>query len=190
MKKLRCIILVFIVTLLITAVPVMAEERMYPGCTFEEMASMAAKKPKNGIFKDRYGFYRIYRHGRLLTGDIKYGGHYYYSHMTSTKKYPKGSLTCHEFRIKDGKWYAYDRSGKMIVKDSYTRTGRFKRSKQLDIDERTRTVLYIYNYSPVLKQKGRYSTRSQKWQLERTFDDWYTPKQKRSVPRKWVDYQE
>lgn len=184
--KTRRIVLALIIALIITAVPVMASEKMYPGCTFEEMV---AKRPKNGMYRDKYGFYRIYKHGKLLTGDIKYNGRYYYAHKTGTKKYPKGTLTCEEIRIRDGKWYAYDIDGEMFVKDRYVRTGRFKRSKVLDIDERTMSVINIYNYSKQFKQHGRYNVRLRKWQFERTFDDWYTPKQKKSIPKEWIDYQ-
>ena len=78
------------------------------------------------IEKDKHIY--IYDHGRKMTGWVNYKGHRYYLHKTGSKKYPVGSATRGEMRIRNGnKWYAMDGNGQMVTEDYYVRKGRFKK---------------------------------------------------------------
>lgn len=51
-------------------------------------------KPRTGKYVDAQGHIYIYdKNGRPKTGYFTYRGKHYYGHKTSTKKYPKGSVT-------------------------------------------------------------------------------------------------
>lgn len=79
---------------------------------------MPAYAAKNGIVYDSKGHIFIYKNGKKQTGWVKYKGETYYCHKTGTKKYPKGSATRGEMKVRTGnRWYAFAGSGKLIKPD-------------------------------------------------------------------------
>lgn len=156
---------------------------------FATSVTAKSKAPRNSKYIDKAGHVYIMKHGKPRTGYFKYHGKYYYGHKTSSKKYPKGSVTQGQFRIKSpGKWYAYDVNGAQIRKDYYVRKG-YKKILQLDIRHRNKTVRYVYNTSRA-RLGRRYSTALMREQYKNDSDDWITIEGMQYLPDEdWVDFQ-
>ena len=144
---------------------------------------------KTGIYEYK-GQWDLYKNGRKQSGHIKYKGNYYYAHRTSSRKYPRGSLTKGQFRIESGnRWFAYSIDhGKMYVKNHYVRKGRFKRYLDLAI-RKDRTVAYVYDNSSTVRGAIRYSTRERRLQRDLSFGQWKTIEGMQFIPDGWVDTQ-
>ena len=144
---------------------------------------------KTGIYVEK-GHYYLYKNGRKQYGHIKFRGNYYYAHKTSSRKYPRGSLTKGQFRIEGkNKWYAYSiNQGKMYVKNHYIRKGRFKRCLDLEI-RKDRTVRYVYDNSSTVRGSIRYSTAERRLQRDLSFGEWETVEGMQFIPSGWVDFQ-
>ncbi|MBR2259634.1 MAG: hypothetical protein IJ899_20325 [Blautia sp.] len=144
---------------------------------------------KTGIYEYK-GHWYLYKNGRKQYGHIKYKGNYYYAHRTSSRKYPRGSLTKGQFRIESGnRWFAYSIDhGKMYVKNHYVRKGRFKRYLDLAI-RKDRTVAYVYDNSSTVRGAIRYSTRERRLQRDLSFGQWKTIEGMQFIPDGWVDTQ-
>lgn len=145
---------------------------------------------KTGIFK-KGGHLYLYIGGKMQYGEIKYQGKYFYAHRTSSKRYPKGSLTRGQFRIKSkNRWYAYSGAdGSMYTKNKYTAKGRFKRYIELAI-RKDRTVRYVYNNASTVRGSIRYSTAERRLQRDLSFGEWKTIEGMQFIPDGWVDWQE
>ena len=143
----------------------------------------AKSAKKNGIVTDSAGHIYIYKNGKVRTGYFKYKGKTYYGHKTSTKKYPRGSVTCGEMRIKNGKWYAFSYKGARYDKDTY-HNGRL----QLDIRSRNHTVRYVYMTARTQLGK-RYSTKHKRWQEIGDDGKWHDMPGMQVIPYGWVDDQ-
>ena len=142
--------------------------------------------PHNGWFSDSSGTY-YYRHGKVKTGYFKVHGKTYYGHKTSSAKYPRGSVTRGQMRIRHGKWYAFGYNGARYDKDVYRRKGR-KKILEVDIRSRNHTVRYVYMTSRT--QLGmRYSTSEKRWQEMDARGRWRTVESMQSIPWGWVDDQ-
>ena len=134
-----------------------------------------AKVPRNGRYTDAAGHIYIMSHGKPKTGYFRYHGAWYYGHKTSTAKYPRGSVTTGEMRIRsDNRWFAYGSDGKRINKDQYVRKSRTRKILQLDIRSRDHSVRYVYQ-TATTRRGYRYNTQRKRWQQ---MDD----------SGKWVDY--
>ena len=144
---------------------------------------------KTGIFK-KGGHLYLYIGGKMQYGEIKYQGKYFYAHRTSSKRYPKGSLTRGQFRIKGkNRWYAYSGAdGSMYTKNKYTVKGRFKRYIELAI-RKDRTVAYVYNNASTVRGSIRYSTAERRYQRDLSFGQWRTIEGMQFIPDGWVDFQ-
>ena len=144
---------------------------------------------KTGIYVER-GQYYLYKNGRKQYGHIKFRGNYYYAHKTGSRKYPRGSLTKGQFRIeKDNKWYAYSiHEGRMYLKSTYVRKGRFRRCIDLEI-RKDHTVKYVYNNASTVRGSLRYSTRERRLQRDLSFGEWKTIEGMQFIPSGWVDWQ-
>lgn len=144
---------------------------------------------KTGIY-EKGGHWYLYIGGKMQFGHIKYKGNYYYAHRTSSRKYPRGSLTKGQFRIEKGnKWFAYSIDhGKMYTKNHYIRKGRFKRYLDLAI-RKDRTVAYVYDNSSTVRGAIRYSTRERRLQRDLSFGQWRTIEGMQFIPDNWVDFQ-
>lgn len=144
---------------------------------------------RTGIFEYK-GHWYLYIGGKMQLGHIRYKGNYYYAHRTSSKRYPKGSLTKGQFRIEKGnRWFAYSIDhGKMYVKNHYIRKGRFKRFLDLAI-RKDRTVAYVYDNSSTVRGAIRYSTAERRLQRDEGFGDWHTVEGMQFIPDGWVDTQ-
>ena len=123
------------------------------------------------IEKDKHIY--IYDHGRKMTGWVNYKGHRYYLHKTGSKKYPVGSATRGEMRIRNGnKWYAMDGNGQMVTEDYYVRKGRLKKRLCVKL-RKDKTVQFIYNTSACFGYI-RYSTSLKRYQESDMYDRWNT----------------
>ena len=144
---------------------------------------------KTGIY-EKGGHWYLYIGGKMQFGHIKYKGNYYYAHRTSSRKYPRGSLTKGQFRIEKGnKWFAYSIDhGKMYTKNHYIRKGRFKRYLDLAI-RKDRTVAYVYDNSSTVRGAIRYSTRERRLQRDLSFGQWRTIEGMQFIPDNWGDFQ-
>lgn len=144
---------------------------------------------KEGIY-ERGGHYYLYKNNRLQYGHIRYKGNYYYAHRTSSKRYPKGSLTKGQFRIEKGnKWYAYSiHQGRMYLRSTYIQKGRFKKFIDLEI-RKDHTVKYVYNNTSIKRGSERYSTAERRLQRDEGFGDWHTVEGMQFIPENWVDWQ-
>ena len=144
---------------------------------------------KTGIYEYK-GHWYLYIGGKMQLGHLRYKGNYYYAHRTSSKKYPKGSLTKGQFRIERGnKWYAYSiNKGKMYTRNTYIRKGRFKRCIDLEI-RKDRTVRYVYNNASTVRGSLRYSTAERRLQRDLSFGEWKTLEGMQFIPDGWVDWQ-
>lgn len=178
MKRLISILLAII----LLATPITAQ-------TCDLSKARTERTVKEGIY-ERGGHYYLYKNNRLQYGHIRYKGNYYYAHRTSSKRYPKGSLTKGQFRIEKGnKWYAYSIDhGKMYVKNHYVRKGRFKRCLDLEI-RKDRTVRYVYDNSSTVRGSLRYSTAERRMQRDLSFGQWRTIEGMQFIPENWVDWQ-
>lgn len=56
--------------------------------------------------------------GKPRTGWITYKGKRYYAHKTTSRKYPKGSVTVDQCRVKNGKMYYMDSNGRKVTKNT------------------------------------------------------------------------
>lgn len=143
---------------------------------------------KTGIFV-KHGHYYFYKGGKIQYGEIKYKGRWYYAHKTGSKKYPKGSLTKGQFRIKPGnRWYAYCYDGHMYTSNTYIRKGRYKRYIDLEI-RKDHTVRYVYNNASTVRGSLRYSTAERRLQRDLSFGEWKTIEGMQFIPSGWVDWQ-
>ena len=178
MKRIVAIILV----LVLLTTPVTAQ-------TCDLTKAKTQMTAKTGIFEYK-GHWYLYIGGRMQLGHIRYKGNYYYAHLTSSKRYPKGSLTKGQFRIEKGnRWFAYSIDhGKMYVKNHYIRKGRFKRFLDLAI-RKDRTVAYVYDNSSTVRGAIRYSTAERRLQRDEGFGDWHTVEGMQFIPDGWVDFQ-
>lgn len=123
-------------------------------------APAEAAMPKNGIVYDENGYdFQIYRHGKMLTGWVKYKGKTYYLHKTSGERYKRGQATRNECRMKSGKYYYFGLDGSMATKSTSSRYSIFKIGKN-------HTVKMIY------RKRGRIEERynCKKGQYERKDD--------------------
>ena len=155
--------------------------------TFAVSTSAKSSVPRNGKWIDRQGHVYIMKHGKPRTGYFTYHGKHYYGHKTNSKKYPKGSVTTGQFRIRSGnKWYAYNTRGIRYEKDHYIRWGRFKKRPDLKI-RKDHTVKYVYCITSTSYK--RYSTKELRMQEETTFGKWRTIEGMQFIPYGWVDYQ-
>lgn len=122
---------------------------------------------------DAHGHIYILKNGKPRTGYFYYHGKLYYGHRTGSKKYPKGSCTAGDMRIRNGKWYAFDVYGRRIERDQYRIKGRNRKILVLDIRHKNKTVRYIYGTTR--RTLGtRYSTAEMRMQEEVTFGKWRT----------------
>lgn len=179
-------VLAIITAILIIAscTALVAHAQTYSGVTLEQVKK---NKPLEGII-ERDGHYYIYKHGRMLTGKIKYKGKWYYCHKTSSKDYPYGSMTRGMMRIEKGnKWYAYKWDGTMYTKNVYHRKGPVRKILEVEIDPKTHCVKYVYGIS-VRTRGWRYSTSERRWQRETMYGHYKTVESMQSIPD-WVDQQ-
>lgn len=154
-------------------------------------ATSVSAKPKNGRWTDpKTGHVYIMKNGKPRTGYFKYHGKYYYGHKTSSRAYPKGSVTQGQFRIKSpGKWLAYDVGGAQIRKDTYVRKGRTRKIPELDIRSKNKTVRYIYGTARHTIGT-RYSTALMRMQWMDDKGKWHTYEGMQYIPDEdWVDFQ-
>lgn len=115
----------------------------------------------------------IYKHGRIQTGWVRYKGHTYYCHKTGSNKYPVGSATRGEMRVRKGKFIAFKGStGQRITKDYYVRKGRFKKRLSLKMN-RDGSVRYVYNTSACFGYR-RYNCKERRYQEEQLDGTWKT----------------
>ena len=151
-------------------------------------ATSVSAKPKNGRWTDpKTGYVYIMKNGKPRTGYFKYHGKHYYGHKTSSRKYPKGSVTRGQFRIRSGnRWYAYSVRGTRYEKDHYIRWGRFKIRPDLKI-RKDHTVKYVYCITSTSYM--RYSTKELRMQEEALSGGWRTIEGMQFIPYGWVDYQ-
>ena len=176
--------LITAVMIALSCTALVAHAQTYSGVTYEKMAS---QKPLEGIV-ERDGHYYIYKRGRMLTGKVKYKGHWYYCHRTASKDYPYGSMTRGMMRIESGnRWYAYKWDGTMYTSNVYHRKGPVRRILEVEIDRKTHCVKYVYGIS-VRTRGWRYSTAELRWQREVAFGKYRTVESMQSIPD-WVDQQ-
>ena len=145
-------------------------------------------KPRTGRYIDAQGHIYIYgKNGKPKTGYFTYHGKHYYGHKTNSKKYPKGSVTTKQFRIRSGnRWYAYNFQGIRYEKSYSYRWGRFKRRKSLTI-RKDHTVKYVWQI--ISTRARRYSTAERRMQYEVIGNKWKTIEGMQFIPDGWVDWQ-
>ena len=145
-------------------------------------------KPRTGRYIDAQGHIYIYgKNGKPKTGYFTYHGKHYYGHKTNSKKYPKGSVTTKQFRIRsENRWYAYNFQGVRYEKSYSYRWGRFKRRKSLTI-RKDHTVKYIWQITST--RARRYSTAERRMQYEVIGNKWKTIEGMQFIPDGWVDWQ-
>lgn len=149
------------------------------------MCTPAIAKGKTGIVKSGGHLY-FYKNGKKQTGWIRYKNNTYYAHKTGSKKYPKGSLTRKQFRIRgNNKWYGFDQNGRMYKKDYYRVTGPYRKTLVLKI-RKNHTVQYIYTG----KRGYRYSTAELRYQYARVGKNYRTVEGMQCIPPGWVDCQQ
>ena len=147
------------------------------------MCVPAAGKGRTGIV-ERNGHLYFYRNGHMVTGWITYKGNRYYAHKTASRKYPKGSLTRHDFRICSGnRWYAFDGNGRMCKKDWYIRNGPHRRILYAKI-RKNHTVQYIR-----VCRGWRYSTAELRYQYAAVGNRYRTVEGMQFIPDDIVDFQ-
>ena len=133
-----------------------------------------AVEAKEPTFKSLYvtegewhngGHLFIVKDGVVQTGWTTYNGHLYYCHKTGSNKYPVGSATRGEMRVRKGKFIAFKGStGQRITKDYYVRKGRFKKRLSLKMN-RDGSVRYVYNTSACFGYR-RYNCKERRYQEE------------------------
>lgn len=141
-----------------------------------------------GIRKDEDGNIYVYKQGRLMTGYFRFRGKNYYGHKTSSDKYPRGSVTRGQFRIRSGnRWYGYSIDGSRYERDVYYRWGRKKR-QSLTV-RKNHTVKYIWQITSTTAR--RYSTAARRFQREEWGSTgWKTDEGMQFIPEGWVDHQQ
>lgn len=106
----------------------------------------------------------IVKGGKIQTGWVRYKGHTYYCHKTDSRKYPRGSATRGEMKIKKGKFYAFAGADcRMITEDYYYRYGPASRRLSLKINK-DKSVRYVYNTARI-HRNWRYSTAERRLQI-------------------------
>ena len=173
-----------LILVLIAALAVDAKE---PEPTIESISITGiTEKQLNGLV-EKNGHIYIYKNGKKLTGWVRYKGSTYYLHKTGSKKYPVGSATMGEMRIRNGnKWYAMDGWGKLITEDYYVRKGRFKKRLCLKL-RKDGTVQFVYNTSACFGYR-RYSTSLRRYQESQPDNSWKTVEGMQFYPD-YVDHQ-
>ena len=172
------------VLLIMSCTAIVARAQTYSGVSLEQVKKA---KPLEGIV-ERDGHYYIYKHGRMLTGKVKYRGKWYYCHKTASKGYPYGSMTRGMMRIESGnRWYAYCWDGHMYTSNVYHRKGPVRKILEVEIDRKTHQVKYVYGIS-VRTRGRRYSTAELRWQKETMYGHYKTVESMQSIPD-WVDQQ-
>ena len=124
----------------------------------------------------------IIKNGVMQFGWTKWKGNTYYCHYTESKKYPRGSATRGEMRVKSGKLYAFRGADcRMITEDYYLRYGPVSKRLSLKINK-DKSVRYVYNTAAINRNK-RYSTAEHRLQICGSDNRW------RSVGMQyWPDY--
>ena len=129
----------------------------------------------------------IVKNGKIQTGWVRYKGHTYYCHKTDSQKYPRGSATRGEMKIRNGKFYAFAGADcRMITKDYYIRKGRFKKRLSLKINK-DGSVRYVYNTSACFGYR-RYNCKERRYQDSQPDNTWKTVPGMQFVPD-YVDTQ-
>lgn len=147
------------------------------------MCVPVAGKGRTGIVERKGNLY-FYRNGHMVTGWISYNGNRYYAHKTSSKKYPRGSLTQYQFRVcSNNRWYGFNHSGKMYKKDYYRSVGPTKKALVLKI-RKNYTVQYVYT-----RKCWRYSTLELRYQYADVGNKYRTVEGMQFIPIGWVDWQ-
>lgn len=161
------------------------------------IATVTDAATPEAVYRDkalaRHGEYRsggnifIYKDGELLTGWVRYKGRTYYCHKTGSAKYPIGSATRGEMRVRKGKFFAFQgTTGQMITKDYYIRKGRFKKRLSLKMNK-DGSVRYVYNTSACFGYR-RYSCKDRRYQEEQMDGKWKTVPGMQFYPD-YVDWQ-
>ena len=122
--------------------------------------------------------------GVMQFGWVRWRGHTYYCHYTDSKKYPRGSATRGEMKIRNGKFYAFRGADcRMITEDYYYRYGPVSKRLSLKMNE-DKSVRYVYNTARI-HRNWRYSTKEHRLQICGSDDIW------RSVGMQyWPDYKD
>lgn len=129
-------------------------------------------KAKDGVYKDGSYLY-IIKNRKVQTGWVRYKGHTYYCHKTDSRKYPRGSATRGEMKIRNGKFYAFDGStGRMITSDYYVRKGPRKKKLCLKINK-DGSVEYVKNTSACFGYR-RYNCKERRYQEAQPDNTWKT----------------
>lgn len=82
------------------------------------------------------GHLYIIKKGVMQFGWVKWKGRTYYCHYTDSKKYPRGSATRGEMKIKNGKFYAFRGADcRMITEDYYYRYGPVSKRLSLKLNK-------------------------------------------------------
>lgn len=124
----------------------------------------------------------IIKKGVMQFGWVKWKGHTYYCHYTDSKKYPRGSATRGEMRIKHGKFYAFAGSDcRMITEDYYYRYGPVSKRLSLKLNK-DKSVRYVYNTARI-HRNWRYSTKEHRLQICGSDDVWRS-----TGMQYWPDY--
>ena len=129
----------------------------------------------------------IVKGGKIQTGWVRYKGHTYYCHKTDSQKYPRGSATRGEMKIRNGKFYAFAGADcRMLTKDYYIRKGRFKKRLSLKINK-DGSVRYVYNTSACFGYR-RYNCKERRYQDSQPDNTWKTVPGMQFIPD-YVDTQ-
>jgi len=102
----------------------------------------------------RGGYTYIYRNGKVRTGWITYKRHRYYAHKTRSRKYPRGAVVKDQCRVKNGKMYYFDSSGKKITRNTETDYSFY------ELNRRGTSIRYIYRTRGVRQGISRYNCRN------------------------------
>lgn len=122
--------------------------------------TVQAKTPHNGRVKDAQGNIYIYKHGKMQTGWFRYHGKTYYGHKTKSRMYPRGSVACNTYRVKNGRMYYMGNSGARQTKNShYIKLNKCSKSVHYIIMPGMGAV-YRYNAN---HRRYQYRTKGGKW---------------------------
>lgn len=173
------VIYIFIAAALIALTFVEAQGKQPEG---PQITSLVKEKKPHGIFRDQDGHTYILKHGVMQFGWVRWKGATYYCHKTESKKYPKGSATRGEMRIKGGRFFAFAGADcKQITKDYYYQYGPVSRRLSLKIN-RDGSVRYVYNTARI-HRNWRYSTAERRLQICGSDDVWRS-----TGMQYWPDY--
>lgn len=152
--------------------------------TMPFICTPAMAKGKTGIVNNG-GHIFFYKNGKVWAkGWFTYKGNVYYAHKTASKKYPKGSLARHDFRIRSGnRWYAFDEKGRMCKKDWYLKKGPARKILYAKI-RKNYTVQYIR-----VRRGWRYSTAELRYQYAAVGNHYRTVEGMQFIPDGVVDFQ-